>query len=82
MAMTDERLLNLAKGIVDSTKSGNLTKNSMFFDEGYLDSFGLMQLLAEIETEFSISIDTEDLTTSNFASINHMTVLVDRYLAK
>ncbi len=80
-ASTVERLVNAAKRVVDRRHQATLTAASLLFDEKLLDSFGILQLVAEVEKEFAIEIKTEDLTVQNFASIADIARLVDRGLA-
>jgi len=81
MATMNERLFDLVKRIVDPRYKDSLTVASRLLEESLLDSFGLIQLVAEIEKEFSISIKTEDLTSQNFSSVADMSTLVERTIA-
>jgi D-alanine--poly(phosphoribitol) ligase subunit 2 len=81
ISTTDEKVFQLAKTIVDQ-EDKKFTKNSHLFEEHILDSFGLIQLVGEIDSEFSININSEDLTIQNFSTIQNIAALVDRYLAK
>jgi D-alanine--poly(phosphoribitol) ligase subunit 2 len=80
MNKTNERLFELALNIVGPDKE-SFTSTSLLFDEHILDSFGLIQLVGEIDREFSIAIKTEDLTIQNFSTIDNIAALVDSYLA-
>ncbi|HZO37496.1 MAG TPA: acyl carrier protein [Solirubrobacteraceae bacterium] len=44
---------------------------------GIVDSHGIIELVSYLESEFEISIDDEDLTPENFASI----ASIERFLA-
>ena len=48
------------------------------FENGLLDSFGIIELVLAIEQDFKIKIMTEDLTVQNFASINEISKLIER----
>ena len=80
-ANTVERLLEVATRVVDPNRRATLTPASLLFEDKLLDSFGILQLVAEIETEFAISIRTDDLTVQNFSAITAIVLLVDGYLA-
>ncbi|MDD4975384.1 MAG: acyl carrier protein [Bacteriovorax sp.] len=80
MNKTNIRLFELAQNIVGPDKDA-FTATSQLFDEHILDSFGLIQLVGEIDREFSIAIKTEDLTIQNFSTINNIATLVDQYIA-
>lgn len=47
------------------------------FDSGYLDSFALPDMVAEIEKEFSITIPDSDLTPRKFESIDRIATYIE-----
>ena len=49
-----------------------------FFDEGMLDSFDLMTLVATLEERFGIKIDGTDILPENFANVDGIEALVLR----
>ena len=49
-----------------------------FFDEGMLDSFDLMTLVATLDERFSIKIDGTDILPENFANVDAIVALVDK----
>lgn len=73
-----ERLVEVAKRVIDRRHHATLTPDSLLFEENLLDSFGILQLVAETEQEFAIAIKTEDLTVENFAAITDIARLVER----
>lgn len=79
---TDARLFALAKRVVDPRRTEELTAESLLFEEKFLDSFGIIQLVTDIETEFAVAIPTEDLTFQNFGSVRDIARLVERYLSQ
>jgi acyl carrier protein len=52
------------------------------FDANLLDSFGLIELVGELEREFGIGFSAEDLIIQNFANIKSITEFVRRRVAK
>jgi acyl carrier protein len=48
---------------------------------GLLDSLGLVELLAQLEETFGVSISTDDLELENFRSIDSIAVFVSRRTA-
>ncbi len=44
---------------------------------GVVDSFGLIQLVAELEARFSIVIEPDDLQKENFESIDSMVGFIE-----
>ena len=49
-----------------------------FFDEGMLDSFDLMTLVATLDERFSIKIDGADILPENFANVDAIVALVEK----
>ncbi len=50
--------------------------DTSFLDEGILDSTGVMELVAYIESTFEIRIEDEEIVPDNFDSINKLLVFV------
>jgi D-alanine--poly(phosphoribitol) ligase subunit 2 len=48
------------------------------FESGIIDSYGIVELLLALENEFQIKIPYEDMTVQNFASINDISLLIER----
>lgn len=53
-----------------------------FFDEGMLDSFDLMTLVASLDERFSIKIDGMEILPENFANVEAIEALVKRSRAR
>ena len=49
-----------------------------FFEEGMLDSFDLMTLVATLDERFSIKIDGTDILPENFANVDAIVALVEK----
>lgn len=47
-------------------------------DAGILDSLDLVNIVAEMESEFDISIPVEEIVPENFNSISAMQQMIDR----
>ncbi len=63
--------------------SGLIIKDdTSFLDEGILDSTGVMELVAFIETDFRIRVDDEEIIPENFDSINKLVSFIDSKLRK
>lgn len=58
----------------------DFTNSRNFIEEGLLDSFDIVTLVAALEEEFDISIDGEDVTPENFQNIKTLQLLLQRYL--
>jgi acyl carrier protein len=50
-----------------------------FFEDGALDSFDLVTLVAELDEAYGISIDGLDITPENFRNEEAITALLTRY---
>ena len=50
-----------------------------FFEEGMLDSFDLVTLVAELDRTYGISIDGMDIVPDNFSSVAAIENLLVRY---
>lgn len=48
------------------------------FDAGLLTSVDSLDMLAEIEAKFDLSVPDEELTIENFGTIDSMVTLIDR----
>ena len=59
-----------------------LDSSVKLFDEGYLDSFGAYMILAQIELEYDIQIDDNEMNYSNFQDVNSIVELIRRKLEK
>jgi len=52
----------------------DLEKN--FFEMGLIDSFGVIELIEELEEEFEITFDQLDFQDRRFSSINGLAIIV------
>ena len=50
-----------------------------FISDGLLDSFDIVTLVAELEKQFCISIDGEDVIPENFKNLESLERFVQRY---
>lgn len=72
---------NVRAFIVDSFLFGEdagLQDDSSFISEGFLDSTGIMQLVAFLEETYSVRIKDEELIPENLDSINKVTAFIAR----
>ena len=58
----------------------NYLESQDFIKEGLLDSFDIVTLVAELEEQFGIFIDGEDVTPENFKNLETLESLIRRYL--
>ncbi len=56
----------------------NLKDDSQFMEDGIIDSTGILELVAFLEEEFSVTVEDDELIPENLNSLNNIGV----YLAK
>lgn len=79
--MTHDEIVN---DLVGYLRNGNPLLNGLTelpLDEslvelGYMDSFGVIDIVTYVEGRYSISIDDSDITKDKFGSINKMANLI------
>lgn len=60
----------------------DFTKDVDFVEEGYLDSFDIVQLVAMLEKEYEVKIKGVDIVPENFSSVAAMAELLKKSGAK
>lgn len=60
-----------------SKKKGTPDTEESLFDSGFLDSFALTDVVAELETAFSIKIPDSDLNPRKFDSIARIEAYIE-----
>ena len=55
-----------------------LADDSLLVTSGIIDSTGMMEMIAFVETEFGIRIDDEEMTPENLESISRIAAFVGR----
>ena len=71
--------------IIDYLKKGNPMYNNLqeipldqsLVELGYMDSFGVIDIVTFLEGNYSISIKDDEITKEKFGSINKMAKLVE-----
>lgn len=53
-------------------------KEDRLIDNGVLDSFDLVSLIGEMNDEFEVEIDFDDIEPENFNSVQAMVKLIER----
>lgn len=51
---------------------------SRLFDEGIIDSFGILEVISYIEKRFEIRVHDEDVVEDNFATIENIAAYITR----
>lgn len=70
-----EKILGMLKELQPSF---DFEDSQDFVESGYLDSFDIIQLVAELESEFGVLISALEILPENFASIQAICALVER----
>lgn len=73
----EERLVNIIEAISDGNKVESYDTD--LFSTDVLDSFAIAQLISEIEDNFGIEVDPEDIIPENFDTVNHIAELLKKY---
>ena len=74
----NETMKTLKEILDDIDETIDYETEEHLIDDRLLDSFAIISLVAELETEFDISISALDMVPENFNSMNAMAALVDR----
>ena len=77
--MGDEKIETAVREFIQRSFQGQVITNSDdIFSLGFANSLFAMQLVAFVEKQFGIEIDSEDLDLDNFRSVDAITALVER----
>lgn len=67
--------------IVENFLFGNedgVKDETLFLDEGIIDSTGILELVSYLEEEFSLAVEDEELVPENLGSINNVVAYLER----
>lgn len=67
---------------MDNTKTDLLKDDSLIFQEGFIESIGLIQLVVFLEDRFGFVTSDDDLIEENFQSLNAITSLILKKLTR
>lgn len=62
--------------LLQVTGKDALPANADLLASGVIDSFGILQLIQELESKFGFSFDDADLDAGNFRSVDQIAALV------
>ncbi len=57
---------------LDPTNLSTLSDDDSFFENGIIDSVGVLELVAFLEETFNMTIDDHELTLENLDSVNRL----------
>ena len=72
----EDLLIYLKKGNPVLLKMKKIPLNQSLVELGYLDSFGVIEVITYFEKKYKISINDNEITKEKFGSINKMVNLV------
>ena len=72
-----DTLLEILKGIHPDI---DFASNHSLIDEGILDSFDIITIIADISDKFDVTITANEIIPENFNSVDAMYALVERLL--
>lgn len=58
----------------------NITDDTLIFEEGVLDSMGLLFLIEFLQEEFNVTTNDDELVVQNFESINKIVAYLNSKL--
>ena len=71
-----EFIVSVATTVEEITGRHDIEASQELIKSGIIDSFGILQLILEIEQQHGISLENEDLDATNFSSIQTISDLV------
>jgi acyl carrier protein len=60
------------------TEVEKIKDNTQLFEDGIFDSMGLLSLISFLDDEFGVKTDDAELNEENFASVEAITLFVER----
>lgn len=63
-------------------QDSGLTDDSSFLDKGILDSTGVLELVAHLESTYDIKVADDELLPDNLDSINAICAFIDRKMKR
>ncbi len=81
---TPEKVRETVRGYVfehfPAAKERQITDTDSLLDSGIVDSLGVLDIVAYLETEFGMTIADDELEVEDFESIQALTAFVCRHL--
>ena len=62
--------------------AGKIKDDESLFEQGIIDSLGVLQLVSFLEEHFGVHVDDEDLVPENFDTVNRIREFVESKLVK
>ncbi|NWG32644.1 MAG: acyl carrier protein [Rhodocyclaceae bacterium] len=80
--MTREEIKNAIKTHFQHTIGIIPKESESLFEKGFLDSFGVVEFLGFLESQFGVSIPVEEITESNFSTLDAVTDLIEKQMER
>ncbi|REG84620.1 acyl carrier protein [Winogradskyella sediminis] len=79
MHIDTERRTKVRNYIIESTFDDveKIKDDTLIFEEGILDSMGLLFLIEFLQEEFNLTTNDEELVVENFQSINNILTFIE-----
>ena len=66
----------VARYLLYSDNGFEYSDDDSFLEEGILDSIGVLELVAFIEENFTVSVEDPEITPDNFGSVNKLAAYI------
>jgi acyl carrier protein len=76
--MQPQEIINILKEHFQATVGFTPENGDNLFEKGALDSFGVVEFLNFLESRFGAQIPIEDITESNFSTVEAISELIRR----
>ncbi len=75
---TQQKIISiLCDDICTEIDSASVTTQSSLFDDFKMDSIQIIQLMTQLESEFEMELDDEDMDFEHFATVDSLAKYVD-----
>jgi len=68
----------IKKSFIFSKEANEILSNTPLLDSGLIDSTGIFELVAFIETQFNIEVFDEEIVPENFETLNGIALFIDK----
>ena len=75
-SMVDQATVWLKEWFAQRAPDVKLREQDNFFNEGAIDSFGIIELIEEVETKFSIRFSEQDFQNRGFPTIEGLARII------
>ena len=73
----DKLRLYILENFLFTDDQSELNNEDSFMDQGIIDSTAILELIFFMEEEFSVKVETEEMTPDNLDSINKVTRFIE-----